>query len=91
MAKLPTIGLTVLRLYAVLFWIDKGFRRKIVDPTWIDLHGDCAFVVHSMLTAAPGWYAGFLHAVVVPNITAFSMMVEGGEAPRRDLSTARII
>lgn len=32
-----------------------------------------------MLAKAPGWYGAFLHAVVVPNMTAFSLMVAWGE------------
>jgi uncharacterized membrane protein YphA (DoxX/SURF4 family) len=59
--------------------MEKGIRQKLFDPTWLGPHGDCAFVVHDMLSTAPAWYQGFLHTVVVPNITAFGAMVEWGE------------
>jgi thiosulfate dehydrogenase [quinone] large subunit len=32
-----------------------------------------------MLQTAPHWYAQFLQTVVLPNLTAFSVMVEWGE------------
>ncbi len=73
------VGLVALRLYAGLFWLEKGIRQKLLDPTWVGPKGDCAFVVHDMLSKAPGWYHAYLQAVVLPNITAFSMMVEWGE------------
>ena len=68
-----------LRLYAGLFWLDKGVRQKLFDPTWVGPKGDCAFVVHDMLAKAPGWYSAFLSAVAMPHITTFSVMVEWGE------------
>lgn len=82
MVSLPrsmAIGLVALRFYAGLFWLEKGIRQKLLDPTWVGPKGDCAFVVNDMLTKAPGWYQAFLHAVVIPNITPFSIMVEWGE------------
>lgn len=73
------IGLAALRIYAGLFWIEKGIRQKMLDPHWVGPKGDCAFVVNDMLTKAPVVYQNFLHAIVLPNITAFSVMVEWGE------------
>jgi uncharacterized membrane protein YphA (DoxX/SURF4 family) len=73
------IGLVALRLYAGLFWMEKGIRQKLLDPHWVGPKGDCAFVINDMLTNAPGFYQAFLHTVVLPNITAFSVMVEWGE------------
>ena len=35
--------------------------------------------VNDMLTKAPAAYQAFLHAVVLPNMTLFSLMVEWGE------------
>jgi thiosulfate dehydrogenase [quinone] large subunit len=77
--RLTTVAIAALRIYAGLFWLDKGVRQKLMDPTWVGPQGDCAFVVHEMLAKAPVWYAAFLHAVVVPNVGAFSVMVECGE------------
>lgn len=34
------IGLALLRLYAGLFWLDKGIRQKLLDPTWVGPSGD---------------------------------------------------
>jgi len=77
--KPMAIGLAALRIYAGLFWMEKGIRQKLFDPTWVGSKGDCAFVVHDMLSKAPGFYQWFLHAAVLPNVTAFSVMVEWGE------------
>lgn len=78
--RITAIGFVCLRLYAGLFWMDKGIRQKILDPTWVGPKGDCAFVVNDMLTKAPAAYQTFLHGVVLPNITVFSVLVEWGEA-----------
>jgi uncharacterized membrane protein YphA (DoxX/SURF4 family) len=78
-SRMSVYGLAALRVYAGLFWLDKGIRQKLFDPTWVGPKGDCAFVVHDMLTKAPAAYQAFLHAVVLPNITAFGVMVEWGE------------
>jgi uncharacterized membrane protein YphA (DoxX/SURF4 family) len=73
------LALAILRIYAGLFWLDKGIRQKLFDPTWTGPNGDCASVVASM-THAPAFFQSFLHAVVVPNVTLFSYAVEWGEA-----------
>jgi len=78
-SRSSAIVLAALRIYAGLFWAEKGIRQKLFDPTWLGPRGDCAFVVHQMLSNAPGWYQMFLHAVVVLNITVFGSMVEWGE------------
>ena len=79
LSRLAILAGAALRIYAGLFWLDKGFRQKLLDPTWVGPRGDCAFVVHDMLAKAPVWYHDFLSAIVLPNITVFSMMVEWGE------------
>ena len=79
-SRWSTFGLVALRLYAGLFWAEKGIRQKLFDPHWVGPNGDCALVVTNMLTTAPEWYREFLHSVVLPNITAFSTMIEWGEA-----------
>jgi uncharacterized membrane protein YphA (DoxX/SURF4 family) len=72
------LALAVLRIYAGVFWLDKGVRQKLFDPTWTGPNGDCASVVASM-THAPAFFQSFLHAVVIPNVTVFSYAVEWGE------------
>jgi len=82
MSSLPRVaivGLVLLRLYAGAFWLEKGIRQKLLDPTWVGPRGDCALVVHDMLSKAPGWYHVFLQGVVWPNVSAFSVMIEWGE------------
>jgi uncharacterized membrane protein YphA (DoxX/SURF4 family) len=72
------LALAVLRIYAGIFWLDKGVRQKLFDSTWVGPQGDCASVIASM-THAPGFFQSFLHAVVIPNVTLFSYAVEWGE------------
>ena len=72
------IGLAALRIYSGLFWLDKGVRQKLFDLTWVGPNGDCARVISGM-THAPVFFQAFLHNVVLPNITFFSMAVEWGE------------
>jgi thiosulfate dehydrogenase [quinone] large subunit len=73
------VALVALRIYAGLFWLDKGVRQKLFDPSWSGVHGDCATVVAQM-THAPSFYRAFLDGIVVPNISTFSLMVAWGEA-----------
>src|SRR5580704_13503804 len=75
---MTSIALALLRIYAGLFWFEHGVRQKLMDPTWVGPNGDCARVIASM-THAPAFFQTFLHAVVLPNATAFSYAVEWGE------------
>src|SRR5215469_4077375 len=79
LSRLTVVGIALVRIYAGLYWLDKGVRQKMLDPTWIGPNGDCAFVVHDMLAKAPGFYRAFLQDVVVPNISTFGHLVEWGE------------
>lgn len=72
------VALALLRIYAGMFWLDKGVRQKLLDPTWVGPQGDCATVIAGM-THAPPFFQAFLHGVVLPNITFFSVAVEYGE------------
>jgi thiosulfate dehydrogenase [quinone] large subunit len=76
--RATSIALAALRIYAGLFWLEKGVRQKLFDPTWNGPNGDCASVIAGM-THAPPFFAAFLHAVVLPNIAFFSVAVEWGE------------
>lgn len=72
------IALAALRIYAGLFWLEKGVRQKLFDPTWNGPNGDCATVIAGM-THAPAFFAAFLHGVVLPQIAFFSVAIEWGE------------
>jgi uncharacterized membrane protein YphA (DoxX/SURF4 family) len=80
LSRLTVIGIALVRIYTGLYWLDKGVRQKMFDPTWSGSHGDCAFVVNDMLSKAPAFYHAFLQSVVLPNIDTFAHLVEWGEA-----------
>lgn len=77
----------VVRLYLAYLWLGPGIE-KLQSPVWAGAKAGAAitgFVTHALTKTTganpdvSGWYAAFLHNVVLPNATAFSYMIVGGE------------
>jgi thiosulfate dehydrogenase (quinone) large subunit len=75
------------RLYAGWLWLQAGWG-KVGSASWTGARAGSAlvgFANAAILKAAgahpavQGWYASFLHAVVLPHATAWSQMVAWGE------------
>lgn len=76
-----------LRLYVGWEWIQSGWI-KIHSPFWIGTHAGKALqgflqgALHKTGGVNPdvsGWYAAFLHGVVIPHVAIFSFLVAYGE------------
>jgi thiosulfate dehydrogenase [quinone] large subunit len=77
----------LVRLYAGYLWLVEGWD-KLHSPVWTGSHAGIAltgFVEGAMKKTAgahpdvSGWYASFLHSVVLPHAAAWSYAVAAGE------------
>lgn len=77
----------VLRVYIGWQWLQAGYE-KVTSPVWtgakagIALQGFLAGALKKTAGQHPdvsGWYASFLHGVVLPHAAVFSYMVSFGE------------
>lgn len=77
----------LLRLYLGYEWIMAGWE-KVMSPVWVGSKAGVAltgFLQGALQKAGgehpsvSGWYAGFIKAVVLPNVSLFSHLVAFGE------------
>jgi len=77
----------IVRIYVGWTWLKAGWG-KVTNPTWVGAKSGTALTgfVNNALTKATGehpdvqgWYAGFLHNVVLPHVSLWSHLVAFGE------------
>lgn len=73
--SLPLIGLLTVQMIIGYEWLISGIAKFVAG----DFASGLADALAAKTAEAPGWYAGFLKSIVIPNGTAFGYLIETAE------------